>query len=450
MARCESCDLELDDVERFCPGCGATAPRRVATVTTSLRESFHTATSDDDDQVEYAFGGSKRRVKAAPPPQTKSVQRRNATPRPPPASARTQNASPLGAESVREPVVERHVPAPEVPEPLVESAPAIDLNVSVEAEREEDDELVDVTGAEEDPASSIDEEPSGEPGDTDDEIELEIEVELEDETAIDDEAEIVEEPDVEAPELGCADTEPAIADEEEEEEEPFVASPAVRTRRPVPSEERIAPYVVLPVRRAAAVLELEPEEEQAEAVAPAVRRRGRGLPVVLVMLLLIAGAAAYLVNERSSAERGAPFTAAATDDSISLDAPAGWRIEARSTGVVGIGDPTRDIHVHATAIRRSAVGKGLSLARRANQVQDEFAASLSRAAGDGPQTTTVGPYPAVRRVITAAVAGGDVTYVHTVVKAPKYFVNVLAWAPADLFREQQGVLLGVAGSLQAP
>lgn len=90
------------------------------------------------------------------------------------------------------------------------------------------------------------------------------------------------------------------------------------------------------------------------------------------------------------------FTAEAEDASISLDAPAGWRPESRGPGVVGIGEPRRGLHVQAT--RRSALADGLSLAKRATQVQEDFVSSLAQAVTTEPEATKIGPHPAVRQV----------------------------------------------------
>jgi hypothetical protein len=167
--------------------------------------------------------------------------------------------------------------------------------------------------------------------------------------------------------------------------------------------------------------------------------------VVLLVLLAVVGGGAFFISGGEPAANSTPFTAEAADASISLDGPAGWRIESREAGVVGIGEPSHDLHVYATAIRRSALEDGLSLKRRAQDVQDEFVASLERADASEAVATKIGPYAAVRQTLSTT----SVVYVHTVVKMPKYFVNVLAWTPSERFDEEQTQLLSIVGTLQS-
>ncbi len=396
MARCEVCDIQLDDVERFCPGCGTPAPRRVVEVSTTLRESYYGAASDDAD-AEYAFGG-KRTFKPAPASSTIE------SPPPPLRPSRRRTAR------KRAPVGEVEVAAPDVaaraePQPAVESAPEPD---PVQRPSEEIEE------ASPEPAiAQAEEEPSLEGADADvDEDELD-----------DDPGSSTE-----------ADRVPAATPA------PVRVAPVVA--EPVP----IQPYVVLPPpRRAVALREPErPVDIEGTPEADARRRAGWKVALLLAVLVVLGGGAVFLVAGRVTAPMGQPFTAEARDGSISLDAPAGWRIESREPGVLGVGEAGHDLHVHATAIRRSALADGLSLTKRAKQVQSEFVSSLDEADASPPEPTKVGPHPAIRQVLSTS----SVIYVHTVVKMPKYFVNVLAWTTAERFNEAQATLLGVVGTLQ--
>jgi hypothetical protein len=418
MARCEVCDLELDVVERFCPGCGVPAPRHIVEVSTGLRESFHGAAADDVD-TEYAFG-SKRLVKTAPPP-------------PPAARKRPPKAQ---------------QPAPPAPEPAAEPAPVREPEPEVAPDAEPEPvvaEIEDVPSAEDEDVASVEDEPD------DPDIELVADVEIsEEEPAPQDE---VPEEDDGATAMGVdvvpgaedeADVGAAEVDEVPNDATDVEAAP-IRLAPSIAEPGRVTPYVVLPPRRAVAVREREVVVEEApepEAPRPS---RWKAAVLVFVVVVAVAGAAAYVLAARQLAPVGAPFTAQAQDGSISLDAPAGWRLEARGAGVLGIGQAAHDTHVHATAIRRSALADGLTLKRRADEVHEEFVASLDDAAASRPETTNVGPHTAIRQVLST----DSVIYVHTVVKMPKYFVNVLAWTSAERFNTEQDTLLGVVGTLQS-
>jgi hypothetical protein len=248
---------------------------------------------------------------------------------------------------------------------------------------------------------------------------------------------------------GSADIVPEATDEVADDDgavEPVAPSPSAPARivlMPVVADDvPVTPYVVLPQRRAVAVREREREVEEVAETEP---RRGGRWKVVLLVAVLVAGAAsAFALTGRDRAPTG-PFTAEAQDGAISLDAPAGWRLDARGAGVLGIGEAGHDMHVHATAIRRSALADGLSLKRRAEQVHEEFVASLDDVDASRTEAAKVGPHPAIRQVLSA----DSVTYVHTVVKMSKYFVNVLAWTSAERFDDEKDTLLGVVGTLQS-
>ena len=450
MTRCEACDLELDDVERFCPGCGTPAPRRVVDVATALRESFLTAADDDSDEIEYAFGGSTR-SKGKP---TKPAQRSKPAAR---ASAPPKPAPPPPADPEPPSVVDEVVSVPvEVDEPEIAAA---DEDVLVDAEMvgADDDAEDEQQGAADlvqpDDAEALlpaqDVEPSAEDHEEDTALAAEIPAAPGASEALAAEAQAGHEPER---------TDDTGADDAGAEEEPDVAAtpePPARRRRPrtainAPVTE-FKPYVVLPARRAAAVVErpVEIEPPAADGADRPNRRSGRRIAVLLTLILIAGGAIAYVLMLQSPEVTSTPFTAESADHAISLDAPAGWRLQSRSKGVVAIEEPRRDLHVQATAIRRSALAKGLSLRGRAKQVHGELLDSFDQVGSSPAKETKIGPYPALRTVIAAKSSGVEVTYIHDVVKTPKYFVNVLAWAPAEGFEAQQAELLRVLASLQA-
>lgn len=424
MARCDCCDLDLDEIERYCPGCGAPRPRtKVVDVSTTLRERFHAASGDVE--AEYAFGGT-RTVRTASP-KTKAAEA--PTVDLPAANAEAPKKSEPAAEP---PAVEARVPSRgRVPEPK----PG-DIEAALELDAEPVPEPAIVLDVEPDEPESLPEP----------EREREPEPVV---AVVEPEPESIPEPLVaEAPPVVAQEPAPVVIDEEhvnggtpQQVEDPgsqAVAAGAELTE--------FKPYVVLPPPRqmvAAKVLSpVAPDDTDERADAP--KRRG-GMFVVLLALLAIVGGAAFFLTGREPVTNGTPLTAEASDGSISLDGPAGWRIESREAGVVGIGEPSHDLHVHATAIRRSALKDGLSLKRRAEDVQEEFLASLEGAEASDVGATKIGPYAAVRQTLST----DSVVYVHTVVKMPKYFVNVLAWTPAERFDEEQTQLLGVVGTVRS-
>jgi hypothetical protein len=436
MAHCECCDLDLDEIERYCPGCGAPRPRtKVVDVSTSLRESFHAASGDAD--TEYAFGG-KRMVRTAPPRASATPHAKEAAPpreqeapppsdpEPPPEPAAPEVSD--QAEVFGEPEVSGASDAVVEPDPVHASEPE-PPPVEVAAGSSDGHVVAEPVIEPEPPIAEAEPEPEPEPVVADASPDLPEDVDPEREAAARD---------------GRPDTgrnPPTTVDLPQ----PARDEPAIRVAAVTGSEFK--PYVVLPARREAVAVKPAPARVVTDETEPTEARRRRPWTVVLaaVVVLAVVGGGAIALSGRGSAPGRMPFTAQATDGSISLDGPAGWRIESRGTGVVGIGEPGHDLHVHATAIRRSALKDGLSLKRRAQDVQQEFLASLEGAEASAAAETKIGPYAAIRQTLSTRSA----VYVHTVVKMPKYFVNVLAWAPRERFDGSETDLTRVVGTLQS-
>jgi hypothetical protein len=444
MARCDSCDLELDDIERFCPGCGAPAPRRVVSLDTKVRDEYNrvtAGTATEFDELEYAFGGKKQRTHRVSPA---SVVRQ---PVAEPEITDELEAEPDEFEDLEEFEVSDELEAEDEDDEDFE-----ELEVEDELESDEDEELEDL-----EEEFEIDDELDAEDDNEEEPEELDVDDELDTEDEYEDELESVDEEIEEAPRITPHVVRRPVAPV------PVVRRPAAAepVQRPAASvhavaeaiaepmdepEERVMPYVVLPPPRV--TVHVVPETFAEREAEPVVRGPSPWRAIVLTVLALAAGVAVFFafLPDRTPSPSGPAFDATSADGLLTFHVPGTWRVESEAPGVLEVADPQSDAHVYATVMARAAL-PGMTLKARAAQVRQQLITELDV---DDPVTSVtvkVGTRVAVRTEMTGVSVGHRVSYIQTVVKTPKNFVQVLAWAPAERYASEKDVLLRIVDSL---
>ena len=454
MVRCTACDLELEGPAESCPECGAPTRQAVIRVDTRVRDRYASvaaASASEDADFEYAFGGKRGHVEATT---AQPVEKRRRRFRPRRAGAVEPSVIPVrDVEVIAEPdpvetVTEEHIADVGVHD-LLEALRAMGAE---DEGRQQTDDVVDVPDETE--LDDVNDE------DLEDEPVLVIDL---DEEALDDGAtvdELVDEVVDEAEEE--SDDSFVGPDDVLEELEPVApAAGAGSADEQVQAASTVGfakyePYVVLPTSRRPERAEIVQVAEPAtvavgEEPAPA-RRARRRLAVAVGAVLAIAAAVAFVMTSRGRPEPDAPrppYTVASETDPISFRVPGAWNMESQGKGVLDLSDPDADAHVHATLIARKSLKDGLSLKDRDKQVRTELLRSLVDEDVSMPEAIEVGGHRAVRTEITATSVGQRVSYILTVVKTPKHFINVLAWSPADEMDAQDDVLARIVESLES-
>lgn len=425
MDRCLACQQELWGDESSCPECGAPIRPLAARVDTSVRDRFVAgaiASATPDADFEYAFGGKRSVLRATAAPKAKPKER---------AGRFGRRAS-------------RVVPTEMADEGKSGAATTVtDLLRTVR----------DTWGVAEAVAQPV-------------------------ETVVND---VQPAPAVVAVETGIvetiADPEPAESDGVAASEPPTAGRPRrfgflrrSRVAVPVADDEAPAERVAAqqpddaPAIVEVSVVEPVPAEEttlveaalvaeapQGESIGKVSRKREPRL-VSAIALIVVAAAVTTGVVLRSDQEpspvSAAQVVTSATDD-ISFVLPGGWRLESQDKGVMELTDPRSDSHVYASVIKRKSLKDGLTLRQRAKQVRTQLLRSLDAAQMSEPVSTKVGRYEAIRTEISAEAVGRSVSYIHTVVKTPREFVNILAWAPAEQMGAEERVLLEIVESFRA-
>ena len=444
MIRCTACDLELEGPVERCPECGAPTREAVVSVDTSVRDRYATsaaARASEGADFEYAFGGKHTHVQAT---NGRPIERRRRRFRPRRAAAIVDvPALPVsGSQVIAElPPVEpgSDEMAAAVGDEAIADVGVHDLLGALRVAETDDDVAQRGEGVGPDLADDME---------LDDATELDLDVE--DEGA---EKEPFAALDIdEEPDDSDAPVDVFVQASDEPKEEIPVEAEAGRPATAAFGEYK--PYVVLPKPRQPVQTEVARREDPSLAVdeTPASSRRRAGPRLFAVAFVVSAVVALGIVmtsrGRPDAAPPRPPYTVTSATDPISFRVPGSWTLTSQGKGVLDLSDTTADAHVHATLIARKSLPEGLSLEHRAKQVRKELLRSLADEDASKPDPTTIGGHRAMRTQITATAVGQRVTYILTVVKTPKHFINVLAWAPADAMEAERDVLLGIVGSLR--